>query len=189
MGPEIEVEISDTQGHLTVDPAAIDKLVRLVLLAEDRPRASISIALVDNAAIHAVNRAYLRHDWPTDVISFPLSDPADAVLTGELVISTETACATARQMGADAADELALYVVHGLLHLCGFDDHAEVDVRQMRAREQELLARAGLGKPDRRPLELAVVVEVEAPFPPRDDGGGGGPGRLAQQPEARSWMG
>ena len=75
MGPEIEVEISNTQGHLRVDLAALDRLVRIVLAARGPSRGSISIALVDNATIHAINRTHLGHDWPTDVISFPSLRP------------------------------------------------------------------------------------------------------------------
>ena len=147
MYSEIEVEISNTQGHLCVDPATLDQLVRIVLAAEDRQRASISIALVDNATIHAINRAHLGHDWPTDVITFPLAGPDDPVLAGELVVSAEMACTSARELSALASDELALYVVHGLLHLCGFDDHNEADRRRMRQREDELLSLAGLTNP------------------------------------------
>ncbi len=91
MHPSLEIEISDTQGHMRVDPAALENLARLVLATHRRERASISIALVDNAAIHAVNRTHLGHDWPTDVISFPLSAPDDLVLAGELVVSAEMA--------------------------------------------------------------------------------------------------
>jgi probable rRNA maturation factor len=147
MGALIEVEISNTQGHLRVDRAALEQLVCVVLAAEDRARASISIALVDNASIRAVNQTYLGHDWPTDVISFPLSAPADPVLTGELVISAEMACTSAREIGVDPRHELALYVVHGLLHLCGFDDHDHADRRRMREREDVLLSQAGLTNP------------------------------------------
>jgi probable rRNA maturation factor len=144
MGPEIEVEISDTQGHLRVNRSALLNLVRAVLAAEQHTRASISIALVDDAGIRALNRKHLGHDWPTDVISFPLSPADDPVLTGELVVSTETACASARSLGVEPRDELALYVVHGLLHLCGFDDHHDADALRMREREHEVLALAGL---------------------------------------------
>src|SRR3954451_21376379 len=72
---QIEVEISDTQGHLTVDHRALSALACRVLEGEGVERASLSIALVDDATIHAVNRRYLAHDSPTDVISFLLSDP------------------------------------------------------------------------------------------------------------------
>jgi probable rRNA maturation factor len=147
MHPEIEVEISDTQGHLRVDPATLKHLVRVVLAAENRPRALISIALVDNATIHAINRTHLAHDVPTDVISFPLDGPDNPVLVGELVVSAEMACAVAREIGVEPALELALYLVHGLLHLCGYDDHDDADRRRMREREHELLSQAGLTNP------------------------------------------
>jgi probable rRNA maturation factor len=147
MESSIEVDISDTQGHLRVDHAGLDRLVRIVLGDLDRPRASISIALVDDASIHAVNKAHLGHDWPTDVISFPLTDADDPVLGGELVISVEMACARSTEIGVEAREELALYVVHGLLHLCGFDDHDEAERLLMRQREEELLAHAGLRNP------------------------------------------
>jgi probable rRNA maturation factor len=135
----IEVEISDTQDHLHVAPGELTDLVRTVLTAEGHRRASISIAVVDRAAIHAINRLHLGHDWPTDVISFPLSGPSDPVLAGELVVSAETATATAAEIGAEPRDELALYVVHGLLHLCGYDDTSEPEAAAMRRREDELL--------------------------------------------------
>jgi probable rRNA maturation factor len=148
---EIEVEISDTQGHCPVDRAALVRLVRDVLVKEGRRRASISIALVDQATIHALNRAHLGHDWPTDVISFPLSDAEDPVLAGELVVSAEMAVATAAELGVEPADELALYLVHGLLHLCGYDDSHESDAVVMRRREEEILA--GGSRPIPEPSE------------------------------------
>ena len=117
----IEIQIADTQAHLRIDRASITALATRVLIAENRPSASISIALVDNDTIHHLNRLHLSHDWPTDVITFPLCDPNDVELSGELVISTEMAVQTARDLNRDPLDELALYIVHGLLHLCGYD--------------------------------------------------------------------
>jgi probable rRNA maturation factor len=140
----IEVEISDTQSHLLADPAFLQGLVRRVLLAEGIERASISIALVDDSTIHAINRRHLAHDWPTDVITFVLSDPNEPTLGGELVVSAEMAAATARDAGVDPRAELALYVVHGLLHLCGLDDQSIEDADEMRRREGEILASEGL---------------------------------------------
>lgn len=148
MQPEIEVEITNTQSHLRLEPAAIDHLVRLVLTAQDRPRASISIAVVDNATIHTINQAHLGHDCPTDVITFPLAEPDEPMLAGELVISAEMACDwPARELGVEPRDELALYVVHGLLHLCGHDDRDDSARRRMREREDELLSLAGIANP------------------------------------------
>jgi len=140
----IDVEVSDTQGHLAIDPQAVTALLRRVLEGEGVDRASLSIALVDDTTIHAVNRRHLAHDWPTDVISFRFSEPGDPILSGELVVSAEHAVMLARRVGTDPWAELALYLVHGLLHLCGYDDLAAPDVDAMRRREGEILAREGL---------------------------------------------
>jgi len=164
----IEVEISDTQGHLRADPAELTALIRNVLNAEGRRRASISLALVDQAAIHAISRSHLGHDWPTDVISFPLSEPDDRVLTGELVISAEMAAATAAEIGVDPGDELALYVVHGLLHLCGYDDLSDPEAAKMRLREGELLAACGRPNPFDRIGNVTGRTSLRAGRPGRE---------------------
>jgi probable rRNA maturation factor len=135
----IEIEVSDTQAHMNVDRADVLRLVRYGLLAENRADASISIALVDNDTIHRLNVKHLRHDWPTDVITFPLSGALDPALTGELVVSTEMAVTTSREMGSEPRRELALYLVHGLLHLCGYDDSNETAAAAMNCRQSELL--------------------------------------------------
>ena len=179
MYPEIEVEISNTQGHLPVDVATLNQLVRVVLAAEDRHRGTISIALVDNATIHAINRTHLGHDWPTDVISFPLNGPDAQVVVGELVVSAEMACAFAREIGVEPSEELALYVVHGLLHLCGYDDHDDADRLRMRQREDELLSQVGLTNP---------YARGDEPPPELRDAGEGTAGRVVTfELEARPW--
>jgi probable rRNA maturation factor len=134
----IEIQIADTQGHLKIDQVAIAALATRVLVAESRPAASISIALVDDATIHRLNRLHLGHDWITDVITFPLSAPDDHELSGELVISTEMAVAAARELSADPYHELALYIIHGLLHLCGYDDSNEEQKATMNRRQAEI---------------------------------------------------
>jgi probable rRNA maturation factor len=141
---KIHVEVSDTQRHLRVDPRALELLVRAALAAEGVRDGSISIAVVDDATIRSINRRHLGHDWPTDVISFPLSEADEPVLQGELVVSAEMAATTARESGADPWHELALYVVHGLLHLCGYDDQSDADRVAIRRREGEILAGEGL---------------------------------------------
>ncbi len=144
LSPTFELEVSDTQSHLIVDRSFLESVVRRVLTREGIDRATLSIALVDDETIRVINRRHLAHDWPTDVISFPLSDPDDPVLAGELVVSAEMAASTARDVGVDPRSELALYVVHGLLHLCGLDDQTAEDADVMRQREAEILASEGL---------------------------------------------
>ncbi|MFO0950358.1 MAG: rRNA maturation RNase YbeY [Isosphaeraceae bacterium] len=102
---------------------------------------------MDDANIREINRRHLDHDFATDVISFGLSDPADPELSGELVVSTETAVRTALAAGVAPRDELTLYVVHGLLHLCGHDDTTDEARRVMRRREGEVLAVLGVTNP------------------------------------------
>ncbi|QEH33458.1 Endoribonuclease YbeY [Aquisphaera giovannonii] len=135
----IDVEVSDTQSHLAVDPGRLARLAGDVLRGEGIDAASISIALVDDPTIHRINRDHLDHDWPTDVISFALSDPGDRRLVGELVISTEMARSTAAELAEDPSDELELYVVHGLLHLCGYDDTSDEAALRMGERQRAIL--------------------------------------------------
>lgn len=155
----IAVEISDTQGHLRVDRSKLVDLARRTLRHEGRSRASLSIAIVDDAAIHAINRRHLDHDWPTDVITFPLSEPDDPELAAELVISAEMARKTAEKHGVDPWNELALYLVHGLLHLCGQDDQTEAERAVMRRREAVVLAALDLVNPN------PAVVDPTADVP------------------------
>lgn len=142
----IDVDISDTQAHLRVDPRRLEAQARAVLEAQGVSSGSISLAIVDDATIHLVNRDHLDHDCPTDVISFDLGGGDDEI-HGELVISAETARREAASAGLDPGDELTLYLVHGLLHLCGFDDLDPESRAAMRAREAEVLRLIGVGHP------------------------------------------
>lgn len=112
--------------------------VKHVLSRYGRASARLSIAIVDDDTIQKLNRQYLQHDWPTDVLSFPLEQRDDFV-EGEIVASRETAERVARQRGCPPGDELLLYVVHGALHLVGFDDTTAAAKRAMRRAEREVL--------------------------------------------------
>jgi probable rRNA maturation factor len=136
----IELEISDTQKFISINSEAIRGLVTRTLNRESRSDARVEISFVDNSTIHAINRSHLGHDWPTDVITFPLTDPDAPILEGELLISTEMAKLEAADRGLDAQTELFLYIIHGLLHLCGFDDTTPDLAEHMRAREAYHLA-------------------------------------------------
>jgi probable rRNA maturation factor len=143
-GDDLVVEVCDAQCLLKVDVQILAGLARRVLRAEGVERAEISLTLVDNATIRQLNRRHLEHDWPTDVISFLLTDPAEPELAGEVIVSAEMALTTAAEIGADPWAELALYVVHGLLHLCGYDDTTDAAAISMRAREARALRLEGL---------------------------------------------
>jgi len=135
-----KIAIASPQEVVPIDRARLREVVRTVLDGERVKDAEISLAFVDNPTIHRLNQRYLQHDEPTDVLSFPLSEPNAAKLAGELVIGAEVAKAQAEERGHDVQAELALYVIHGLLHLCGYDDHDDTGRRAMRERERHYLA-------------------------------------------------
>src|SRR4051812_296265 len=139
-----KIAIASPQELLAVDRAAMRQLVRAVLDGEGVGDAEISLAFVDNPTIHTLNKRYLQHDEPTDVLSFPLSEPNASRLAGELVIGAEVALAQAQERGHDVQAELALYVIHGLLHLCGHDDKTPQAASAMRQRERHYLAALNL---------------------------------------------
>src|ERR1700722_13401823 len=146
-----KIAIASPQELVEIDRGRMREIVRAVLAGEDVADAEISLAFVDNPTIHSLNRRYLQHDEPTDVLSFPLSEPSSRKLAGELVIGAEVALAQATERGHDVQAELTLYVVHGLLHLCGHDDHEPEDAAKMRQRERHYLRQLGL--PDISPRE------------------------------------
>jgi probable rRNA maturation factor len=140
-----KIAIASPQESVPIDRKRMREVVRTVLAGEGIDDAEVSLAFVDNSTIHQLNKRYLNHDEPTDVLSFPLSEPASkSKLAGELVIGAEVARVQAAQRGHDVQAELALYVVHGLLHLCGFDDRSEQAAAEMRQRERHYLALLGI---------------------------------------------
>ena len=138
------ISIATPQEIVPIDRARMREAVRTVLAGEDVAEYEISLAFVDNSTIHRLNQRYLQHDEPTDVLSFPLSDANAAKLAGELVVGVEVAAEQAADRGHDVQDELTLYVIHGLLHLCGYDDHEDDERAAMRARERFYLRQLGL---------------------------------------------
>ncbi len=134
-----KIAIATPQEIVAVDRKRVREVVRTVLDGEGVADAEISVAFVDNPTIHTLNKRYLDHDEPTDVLSFPLSEPGAKRLAGELVVGAEVAQAQAGERGHDVQQELALYVIHGLLHLCGYDDKDDESAAVMRARERHYL--------------------------------------------------
>jgi probable rRNA maturation factor len=142
----LEIALANRQSAHPVDDERLLRAVRNVLRDSPLRRAAVSVAVVDDATIHELNRRYLDHDWPTDVLSFVLDDD-DGCLEGEVILSADTAAAAAPEYGWSAADEQLLYAIHGTLHLVGYDDQTDEDARQMRAAEERYLRRLGARLP------------------------------------------
>jgi len=126
------IHLTDEQSRVSIPSAKVRRLATQIL-----GKKSLSIAFVTNAAIRKINRKFLKHDFATDVISFPLGTD----LVGELVISAEYAAAEAAARKIPVEEELLRYVAHGILHLLGYDDHRPADKKRMWSRQERELRR------------------------------------------------
>jgi probable rRNA maturation factor len=140
------------------------RLAGRVLAAVDRSDCDVDVVVVDDREIRRLNRRYVGVRAATDVLAFDLTFRADSPastarrprridgkgaggpgkrrppLLGEVVISGERAARQAGRLGVPADLELELLLVHGLLHLAGYDDHTAADARAMHEREREILS-------------------------------------------------
>lgn len=140
------IPIANQQEVLAIEEQCIQAVVHSVL--EDSPyqNAMVSVAIVDDPAIHEINRKYLQHDYPTDVLSFVLNSEGHR-LEAELIVSAETAIQNASQYNWAPANELLLYVIHGTLHLVGYLDKSPADQAVMVAAEATYLQKLGVVLP------------------------------------------
>ncbi len=150
----LQIEITNEHPDYQHNPAQLSAAVEQVLRDAGVTDATISIAVVDDPTIHELNNRYLQHDYPTDVISFLLEDD-DSGIGGEVIVSADTAATTAARLGWSTEHELLLYVVHGMLHLVGYDDLTSDDLAEMRQQERAVM--------------LALGIEPRYDRDPRDD--------------------
>ena len=139
----IKIEIADEQDGHTVTYDRLTTAVRSILGDAGYTAGEVSIAIVDDAAMHALNRQYLEHDYPTDVLSFVLEEDEQRLI-GQLIVSADYASREAPTFGWTTDDELLLYTIHGALHLVGYDDQEPKLKAEMRQQEKIYLARFGL---------------------------------------------
>lgn len=129
-------------------------------------QAKVTVVLVDDQRIAELNKTYLDHSGPTDVLTFDLADEpsppeqGDAIsdsaasgfvkLDGEIIVSAETAAREAQDRGISVDAEVALYAVHGALHLLGYEDGLADEASRMHELEDEILGEVGIGSVFRR---------------------------------------
>ena len=114
------------------------KWLRLVAESEIRRIGDISIIFCSDNYILDINRRYLCHDYFTDIITFDYCE-GDR-LSGDLFISVDSVRENSVEYGTEFKDELNRVIVHGILHLIGYDDHTEEDVKVMRSKEDYYLS-------------------------------------------------
>lgn len=115
-------------------------------------QAEVSILLTNNAEVHALNKQYRGVDRPTNVLSFAALDDedepvVDPMLLGDIVVAFETTQREAEEQGCSLSDHLFHLIVHGMLHLIGYDHIEEPDAVEMETLEIDILAQNGIGNP------------------------------------------
>jgi probable rRNA maturation factor len=161
----VDVFVADEQTDFPVDTRRWSRLAEAVLAAEGvQGEAELSVLFVDEQSISDLHKRFLGKDGPTDVLAFPIDEepaeggrspdsggtgpgymppePSDLpVLLGDVVICPAVAHRNAPEHAGTYEDELALLLVHGILHLMGMDHEEDDEAEAMEARERELLAR------------------------------------------------
>jgi probable rRNA maturation factor len=142
----MQISIVSHREPEPLDLTAFERLSLFVLEREEAPDAvELSIAVVTIEEMAQLNTNYRKKDGPTDVLAFPCDDPCpvsgpdEPVTLGDVVIAPEVAEAQAAEYGHTVEEELNLLLVHGVLHLLGYDHDSDEDAAVMQARERVLL--------------------------------------------------
>jgi probable rRNA maturation factor len=131
-----EIHIFNDTKRTPIPRAKMRRVIENVLRGEGALEAAVSVVLVDDKCIHGMNKEFLQHDYPTDIITFPLDDET---IDGEMYISIDTAICQAAEYGVSLTNELMRLAVHGTLHLVGYDDASTEERKQMSALEDKYI--------------------------------------------------
>ena len=141
VNPETDPTLLIAHAHptLRLDEATLRRLILCVVAAEDRTMHYLGIILADHETVLDLNRTYLAHDYLTDVLSFPLGETDDDAIDGEVYVDLDTAAERHETFAGSFEDEARRYVVHGLLHLMGYNDATPAEQQAMRRLEDRYL--------------------------------------------------
>ena len=140
----MDVQIANRQRRHKISLKMIRQAARILLDALKRPDAELSILLVDDREIAGINLVFLNRHGPTNVIAFPMREGAYGDLTpnllGDVVICVDTAHRESRLAGRTIEERLTELLVHGVLHLCGYDhENGGRQARRMAAKSRRLV--------------------------------------------------
>lgn len=150
----MNIILSIDHGQDLVSKVAVEELTQFVLTHEELPEnTEVSISFVNDDTIAALNEQYRGKTGPTDVLSFECDGLDDDMLLveddkfeqptielGDIVIAPDVALRQTEEFGTTIEEELSLLIVHGLLHLCGYDHIVEEEAQEMEALEKEILS-------------------------------------------------
>lgn len=125
---------------LRVDTRALRSLIRLAASSEGYELGDVSVVLGDHELVLDLNRQYLEHDYLTDVLAFNYSESADTQrIEGEIYVDLDTASERCTEFEVTFEEEVSRYVIHGLLHLMGYEDHTPEGKAAMHVLEDRYL--------------------------------------------------
>ncbi|MBC8474061.1 MAG: rRNA maturation RNase YbeY [Candidatus Omnitrophica bacterium] len=137
------IDIRNLQDRVNIDEAKVRSCAKRALIDMGEEGVELSILFVNDAYIKRLNSKYRDTDSKTDVLAFSMRQgegiSQHSEILGDVVISTQTARREAVRRKEPVQKELDLYLVHGILHLLGYDDEKPGDRKKMRAKEKELL--------------------------------------------------
>jgi probable rRNA maturation factor len=137
----VNIQITDNQTDLLINFNQVERITEEVLKLEQEVCDEVSVCFVDTSTICTLHQDFFDDPSPTDCISFPLDEEPDLTyrLLGEIFVCPKTALDYAAEHQLNPYEETTLYIIHGLLHLIGYDDLDEEDSLLMRAAEQRHL--------------------------------------------------
>lgn len=136
----MRVKIRDLQRQKRINLPELEKKIIKVCQLLHLSQKEVHLVLGDNRLIKKLNRDFLGKNHPTDVLAFPLEDEYSSDILGEIVVSVEEAEKNSKIYRTSFKEELALYIIHGILHLIGYKDYKARDREKMRKKEEELLS-------------------------------------------------
>jgi len=140
----IDVFVANEQSDVSLDEHRLVSLARLAAAEEDvDPRAEITVLLVERPAMASLKERWLGEPGPTDVLAFPMDEQVpddEPYILGDIVICPDVAQEQAQASDRQVREEVDLLLVHGFLHLCGYDHVRPQDARSMRHRERKILS-------------------------------------------------
>ena len=151
----LHVEFLDEQAYLKEEQIKLlEALLTTAARMEELEEGEVSITFVDDQEIQEINKTYRGKDQPTDVLSFPMYeadeeeievvDEEEPLLLGDIIVSIPRAKEQAEEYQHSFERELGFLVVHGFLHLLGYDHESEEDEQKMMTRQEEILSEHGL---------------------------------------------
>jgi len=131
--------IKNIQRFARMNSVLLQKVISFVLDKEKIKDKELTLLLVDDQYIKKVNKRYLRRTTVTDVISFEYDNVVGDVVLGDVIVSVERALHQSKRYRKEFSEEVCLYIIHGILHLTGYDDTSKVKASRMKKREAELI--------------------------------------------------